>query len=220
MACEPQGVSYGRFEVVAPTLDSLRRLFQTQIQNLISKRYPDATGMSDGEFLSHVSPLKDKLALSKRLIGPGLYFVVVIPESFVSIPKQISLLSSGIEPLTKAFSPAYIRDLSGLKTPRIPYLAIDIQVESGIQPASPRQSLRRLQRAGRSGLTVVEGIALALHFPRVLVRSCIDLLGSRCMGDFPYLCRGINDKAELGLGDADDADAQWAAASCYARLAM
>jgi len=218
MDCAPQTRSCSTSEVVSPTLDCLEKLFQTQIQNLISRRYPDAAGMSDEEFLSHVSPLKHKLAISKRLIGLGLHFVVVIPESFVSIPKQISLLNSGIEPLANSSSSAYKWDLSGLKTPRTPYLAIDVQTESGIQSGSPRQSLRRLQRAGRSGLTVAEGIAVVLHFPNMLVRSCIDLLGSRSMEDFPYLCRRINGQAQLGFGDADDGDARWVAASCYARL--
>ena len=213
-----QGGSCRTPEAVVPTLDSLEKLFQTQIQNLMCKGYPDAAGMSDAEFLSYVSPLKDKLPLSKQLSGPDLHFVIVVPESFVSIPKQISLLNSGSESFTKPFRYAYIADVSGVKTPRRPYFAIDVRLESGTY-ASPRKSLQRLQRAGRSGLTIVEGIAVILHFPNVLVRCCIDLLGSRHRADFPYFCQGTNGQPELGFGDADDADPQWAAASCYARVA-
>jgi len=214
-----QDRSCGTSKIVSPTLDSLEKLFQIQIQNLISKRYPDAAGMSEEEFLLYVSPLKNKLAISKRLAGPGLNFVVIIPESFVSIPKQISLLNSGIEPVANRSNSVCNDDMSGLTTPRTPYLAIDVQTKSEVQSGSPRQSLRRLQRAGRCGLTVAEGIAVVLHFPNTLSRSCFDLLGSRSMEDFPYLCRRTNGQIDLGFGDPDDADPRWVAASCYARLA-
>jgi hypothetical protein len=224
MADELQCEACNTFQRAAAPVNSPEEIFETQIQNLAFRRYPDAAGMSEREFLSHVSPLKKKLVLSKQLIEEGAYYcLIVIPESFVSIPKQFSLLTCGIESFTKSFDPVCIRELrelSEIKAPRMPYLAMDLQIESGIESNSPRNSLRRLRRAGRSGLTVVEGIALVLHFPSALVRSGIDLLGCRHKGDFPYVYRGADGQARLGFGDAEDADPQWAAASCRSRLAM
>ena len=65
--------------------EQLRKEFDRQIDNLLSKEYPKVAGIPEATFLKHISPLKDKVG---ELVAPEvdlekghLPFVIVINGS-------------------------------------------------------------------------------------------------------------------------------------------
>jgi hypothetical protein len=61
------------------------------------------------------------------------------------------------------------------------YLLSDVTTGVEVRNVPPSQALPRILGAGRSPLTVEEGLAVVTHHPELLRTSCcFSLLGSRC----------------------------------------
>jgi len=70
--------------------------FELQVKNLVEKGCPEAAGISLGQFLDHIEPLKEKLGSvpeSGLDIEQGyIPFVIVIKSELVSIEKAMSMV--------------------------------------------------------------------------------------------------------------------------------
>jgi hypothetical protein len=71
--------------------------------------------------------------------------------------------------------------IDGLEIPAGPYLLEDVDTGAELLNVTPDDALARILAAGRSPLTIEEGIALLGHHPDVLrTHNAFSLLGSRC----------------------------------------
>ena len=105
--------------------------------------------------------------------------------------------------------------------PPVPYLVEGIDLGAGLLDVAPRDALLRIVDAGRSPLTLEEGVALLLAHPGLLrERNCYQMLGSRA-GDkrIPSLWVTKDGRPRLGWCWEGTPHTWLGAASCSARTA-
>jgi hypothetical protein len=75
---------------------------------------------------------------------------------------------------------ARFHPLPDLDVPGAPYLMVDVDTGADTLNLPPAEALPRIAEAGRSPLTLAEGLAVLVSHPGVLrSRNCFSLLGSR-----------------------------------------
>jgi hypothetical protein len=127
-----------------------------------------------------LEPLRDLLPTDPP-DGERIPFVVVVPT--MPVPEVHATVhglgGTGFTTMEAAdlerFAP-----LPELAVPRTPYLLIDVDTGPQTLNRTPAAVLPELTAAGRSPLTVAEGLAVLISDPGVLrSRNCFSLLGSR-----------------------------------------
>jgi hypothetical protein len=112
--------------------------------------------------------------------------------------------------------------IDGVDVPPGSYRIVDVDVGADLLDVTPDDALPRITAAGRSPLTIEEGIALATRHPELLgKRNCFSLLGSRC-GDrrVPALWVSGDGRPRLGWCWAGNPHTWLGSASCAARIAL
>ena len=187
----------------------LKREFERQIGNLLRKDYPRAAGMSAEEFCHHISPLSEK---AENLVAPDvdlekgvLPFVIVIKGELVSAERAMALAEKDGRNGVTVLRPRTSADFSTISEVSIPggpaYILGDIDRGKAYINIPPREALRLIRNAGRSPLTIHEGIAVVTHFPEFLMRNnCFSLPASRTGKDQRVPAIWINAKNEPNLG--------------------
>lgn len=101
------------------------------------------------------------------------------------------------------------------------YLIVDVDTGKGLQNVRPEDALDPIASAGRSPLTLDEGIALVTQHPEAVdVNAGFALLGSRC-GDKRVTALWISDGApKLGWCWAGNPHTWLGSASCGARIGL
>ncbi|MBK5307393.1 MAG: hypothetical protein JJD92_11960 [Frankiaceae bacterium] len=159
-------------EPLSPAVAELDR--QTDV--LVDKGYPGLAGMSEQAFRGLVAPLRTQL--------PAERFVLVVSPVLVPAERMIDAVDlagrSGfttMEPEDLArFQP--IAEVSLSDSPA--YLAVDPDTGADTLNVRPDDALHRILAAGRTPLTLAEGLALATQLPQwLLERNCFEMLGSR-----------------------------------------
>lgn len=99
------------------------------------------------------------------------------------------------------------------------YLVVDVDTGADSRNVTPDDALGAIHRAGRSPLTVEEGIALVTHDPEaVAVNAGFSLLGSRC-GDRRVAALWISEgRPKLGWCWAGNPHTWLGSASCGRRV--
>ena len=153
-----------------------------QVGNLRHHGYPELAGMTEDELDALVRPLRDRLPDAGT--GNGrIPFVVVVTSSLVptvdavrrwSVDGRAGFTDMGAE------LPDY-RPVEGLELPADPvYLLLDVDTGGDTLNVCPNDALPRIRDAGRSPVTIDEGVALVTHFPEVFAdRNAFQALGSR-----------------------------------------
>jgi hypothetical protein len=154
--------------------------FDRQIDALVVTGLPDALDLAEGCFRASVEPLRDLLPPVPG-DGDGLPFVVVVPAAPV-LPVLETVHTVGGAGFTTMTGDdlAGFRPLPELAVPARPYLLLDVDPGADTLGVPPAQVLPGLGAAGRSPLTVAEGLAVLVSDPGVLRgRNCFSLAGSR-----------------------------------------
>jgi hypothetical protein len=197
--------------------------FDRQVANLVEKGYPEIAGLTERRFLQHVRPLKDELhqvAVSGEGHAP---FVIVLDVALAPPLDAAARLRLGDKP---GFTDMTAEDLdrfapiAGVDLPDSPaYLMADIDTGTSLLNVTPEHALPVIAAAGRSPLTVSEGISLVTHRPDLLRKNaCFSLLGSRC-GDRRVTALWISKgRPRLGWCFAGAPHTWLGSASCGARL--
>jgi hypothetical protein len=154
--------------------------FDRQIDALTMTGLPDALELAESCFRACVEPLRDLLP---PVPGDGdrIPFVVVYPTMPV-VPVLETVHAVGGAGFTTMAEEdlAGFRPLPELGVPAIPYLLVDVDPGTDTLNSPPAEVLPRLTAAGRTPLSVTEGLALLVSDPGVLRgRNCISLAGSR-----------------------------------------
>jgi hypothetical protein len=162
--------------VAVPTEAELE--FDRQVDALVTTGLPDHLDLSASCFRARLEPLRDLLPSQD---GAGIPFVVVVPDVPV-VDVLASVHGTGGAGFT-TMEPddlASFRPLPELGVPSAPYLLVDVDPGPDTLNVTPADVAPRLAAAGRSPLTIAEGLAVLVSDHGVLrSRNCFSLLGSR-----------------------------------------
>lgn len=164
--------------VVARTEADLE--FDRQVDALVASGIPGLVDFREDPFRAAVEPLRDLLPVLPAR-GSGIPFVIVVPAA---PPEQLlaAVSTAGGAGFTTmdAGDLARFRPLPELDVPCTPYLLLDVDTGADTCGLPPREAMDGITAAGRTPLTVAEGLAVLVSDPGVLrTRNCFSLLGSR-----------------------------------------
>jgi hypothetical protein len=154
--------------------------FDRQIDALVMTGLPEALELAEQCFRASIEPLRDLLP-PPGPDGDGIPFVVVVPHLSV-VPVLEAVHAEGGSGFTTMDDDdlARFRPLPELQVPPTPYLLLDVDPGADTLNERPAEVLPKLAAAGRSPLTIAEGLAVLVSDPGVLrSRNCFSLLGSR-----------------------------------------
>lgn len=203
--------------------------FNRQITTLMNKGYANRANLSKDSFLEKLESLRKKLpdaiATTVDLESGKLPFVIVVKHIVVAADQAMSLVEKdGKQGITKLF-PHQPTDFDTLPEILIPssdiYLIMDIDRGKATINLPPNKAMELIKEAGRSPLTIDEGIAIVTHHPEFLMKNnCFSLLASRHAGDQRVPAIWINGQKQPNLGWCWDGNPHtWlGSASCATRI--
>jgi hypothetical protein len=165
---------------MAPTFEEE---FDRQLQTLLDKGYPALAGLTVQQFIEHVEPLRDLLAKATAATEQSVPFLVVVRSDLVATVAAVERFLVRTKPgwTDMADEIHAYRPIDALDIPESPvYLLVDVDTGKGTLNVRPDDALPMITDAGRSPLTIDEGVALVTQLPEVLkVRNAFQALGSR-----------------------------------------
>jgi len=154
--------------------------FDRQIDALVMAGLPEALDLDDRCFRAALDPLRDLLP-PPRPDSSAIPFVVVVPHlPLVPVLEAVHTVGGSGFTTMDDDDLARFRPLPELQVPTGPYLLVDVDPGADTLNQPPVDVLPRMTAAGRSPLTIAEGLAVLVADPGVLRgRNCFSLLGSR-----------------------------------------
>ena len=224
-----------------PSLDELVLELERQLDCLVARGAPWAAGLTDEQFRELAGPLAQRLPevgelLAHAAADPGplavedgparLPFVVVVGRELLSPQRAAALVRRRDRRLVvsmldeQAFDA--FRPVDGVALPPGGvYLLVDVDAGWATRNDPPDVALPRITAAGRSPLTVEEGIAVVTHHPETVATNAgFSLLGSR-RGDRRVTALWVSRGApKLGWCFAGVPHTWLGSASCAGRLGL
>jgi hypothetical protein len=154
--------------------------FDRQVDALALTGLPELLDLRESCFRASLEPLRDLLP-APRDDGDRIPFVVVVPGlPVVPVLEAVHLLGGSGFTTMSAEDLSLFRPLPELEVPPGPYLLLDVDTGAQTLDVPPGDVQPQLTAAGRSPLTIAEGLAVLVGDPGVLrSRNCFSLLGSR-----------------------------------------
>ena len=165
-------------------MDILLKLFSQQINTIIERKFHVPTGLSESDFIDrHIMPLEQLLVNNDKVAKideSRIPILVVVPHTIVPLSYQLERIRQSINDiqLEHIIRPEWFENGHGVSTPDKPYLLLDVENGYAMKNTTPKKCVQTFTSAGRSALTIDEGIALISHFPEVLESHWVDLPGS------------------------------------------
>lgn len=156
--------------------------FDQQVQTLLDRGVAALAGTSEQELVALAEPLRAHVPAD----GAGdLPFVLVVGRALVHPAQLVPLLALRGKPGVTSMD---ADDVAGfvpraeLEVPDAPlHLLRDVDLGTQTLDVPPAAALPRIAAAGRSPLTLEEGLSVVLQAPDVLrTVCCFSVLGSRC----------------------------------------
>jgi hypothetical protein len=163
--------------------------FDRQVATLVERGYPAAAGLTESSFVARLDPLR---AAAGSLDPAGdaergtFGFVIVVRGSLVPSATSITLVrrrgKAGFLSMLTADELAAFAPIEPVVLPvGDAYLLTGIESGRASLNVTPDDALAQILVAGRSPLTIDEGIALVTQFPEAVAKNGgISLAGSRC----------------------------------------
>ena len=166
-------------------LTETRQEFDRQVDTLVSKGYPQHAGMSEEAFRSHLEPLATLAPAPLTTAADRIPFVIVVTTALVPTSDAVAAIDwrgrSGFTHLA-ADELARFQPIEDIDVPEsLAYLALDLDTGRDTLNLPPNDAMKWIVGAGRSPITIDEGVAMLTHFPDLLrTHNCFSMLGSRC----------------------------------------
>jgi Family of unknown function (DUF5701) len=158
--------------------------FDRQVDTLVRLGYPELARMSPAAFVRRLRPLAAAVAVLPDGEGKRIPFVVVPGEGQILRSAAVAVTEmNGHTGFTSMDDVDLVRftPIAGIEVPTGPYLLLDVDTGQDTLDVIPDEALLRITDAGRSPITIDEGLALVTHVPGILrSRNCFSMLGSRC----------------------------------------
>jgi hypothetical protein len=154
-----------------------------QLTVLLDKGYPELAGMSDDDLRARVDALRPQLAHARRSASGAVALLLVVRSRLVPTVAAVERFEVRGKTGWTDMGPELgdYRPIGGVRLPDSDvYLLVDVDTGAGTLNVSPRDALPTIVSAGRTPLTIDEGVALVTHFPSVFhERNAFQALGSR-----------------------------------------
>ena len=160
--------------------------FDRQVETLLAKGYPGFAGMSEQDFRSRLEPLAKRAhEVPAASTDERIPFVIVVKSGLVATGDAVAAIEwRGRQAFTRMDDDELLRfrPIERVVVPLEPaYLAVDLDTGRDTLNLPPDDAMTGILAAGRSPLTIDEGIALLTHHPELVkTRNSFSLLGSRC----------------------------------------
>jgi hypothetical protein len=168
------------------TSADLAALLDRQLDTLIAKGYPALAGLDDAAFAAHVDklePLLNDLAAGQASDDAALPFLVVVRSTLVPTVAAVELFEVKGKPGWTDMQDEIdgYKPIDGVDVPDAPvYLLADVRTGSESLGVTPADALPAIRAAGRTPLTVDEGVALVTQLPSSLTDlNAFQAVGSR-----------------------------------------
>ena len=154
--------------------------FDRQVDVLVTTGLPAWRDLEDECFRAWLEPLRDLLPTLPAETA-GIPFVVVVPDAPVRQVLEAARTVGGTGFCTMTDDDlARFRPLPELAVPATPYLLLGVDTGPETLNVPPAAAAPAIMAAGRTPLTIAEGLAVLVSDPGVLrSRNCFSLLGSR-----------------------------------------
>ena len=156
--------------------------FDRQLQNLLDKGYPDLAGTNVTEFTALVEPLRE-LVDGQAPAGDGVSFLIVVARSLVGTVGAVEQFDVGGKRGWTEMADEIdgYQPIDEVDVPAVPaYLLVDVTTGKETLNVRPNDALPTITAAGRTPLTIDEGVALVTQCPDVFTaRNAFQALGSR-----------------------------------------
>ena len=149
--------------------------FDRQVATLLAKGYPRLARVAEDTFVDEIQPLRER--------APDGGFVIVVRRELVPTREALGAIElAGKRAFTDMGDLDRFQPIDGIDLPAaLAYLVADVDTGADTLNVTPDDALSRIENAGRSPLTIDEGVALVTHHPEVLKeRNAFSILGSRC----------------------------------------
>jgi hypothetical protein len=156
---------------------------ERQVDTLLGKGYPALSGLDQAGFVELFEPLRALLLAIEVADRSSWPFVVVVPAGLVPTAAAVERWEvrgrAGWTDMADEIE--QYRPVEGADAPsRRPYLLLDVSTGPETLRVSPADALPMIRAAGRTPLTVDEGVALVTQFPEALTeRNAFQAVGSR-----------------------------------------
>lgn len=203
------------------TDDAMLAEFDRQVRNLIERDYAARAGLTEAAFRERCAGLRPRCVEAPR--GSDLPFVLVVKPDLVPLDHAMAGTALGGKRGFIDFKPGGLEGFVPLAALPVPgaaiYLVCDLDTGTETRNVTPDDALARIQAAGRTPLTLEEGIALITHHPdRLRKNHCFSLPGSRS-GDRRVPALWISQgRPKLGWCWAGNPHTWLGSASCGGRL--
>ena len=161
----------------------LTDLLDRQLDTLIAKGYPALAGLDDAAFAAHVDKLRPLLDDVRASDDAALPFLLVVRSSLVPTVAAVERLEvmgkagwTDMQDEIDTYKP-----IDGVDVPDAPvYLLADVSTGRESLGVTPADALPAIRAAGRTPLTVDEGVALVTQLPSSLTDlNAFQAVGSR-----------------------------------------
>ena len=161
----------------------LTDLLDRQLDTLIAKGYPALAGLDDAAFAAHVDKLRPLLDDVRASDDAALPFLLVVRSSLVPTVAAVERLEvmgkagwTDMQDEIDTYKP-----IDGVDVPDAPvYLLTDVSTGRESLGVTPADALPAIRAAGRTPLTVDEGVALVTQLPSSLTDlNAFQAVGSR-----------------------------------------
>jgi hypothetical protein len=165
--------------IAVPTEAELE--FDRQVDALVRTGLPELLDLAESCFRASLEPLRDLLPPPVDDVDGRIPFVVVVPQlPIVEVLAAVHAVGGAGFTTMEPDDLASFRPLPELGIPAAPYLLVDVDTGPDTLNQTPAEVLPRLVAAGRSPLTIAEGLSVLVSDPGVLrSHNCFSLLGSR-----------------------------------------
>ena len=153
--------------------------FVTQVDRLVELGWPELAGLDDAAFRDRVAPLAPIAATTR------VPYVLVLGRRLVDPHAAIARTVMGERAGFTSMEAAELLEFVPTEHVHVPdadaYLLLDVDPEPATLNLPPQDALPQILAAGRSPLTVEEGVAVIAQHPQLLREAnCFSLAGSRC----------------------------------------
>jgi hypothetical protein len=153
-----------------------------QVDILLAKGYPALAGLDEAAFIELLGPLGSLLPEVEVSGSSHVPFLLVVPHTLVPTVAAVERFAvrgrTGWTDMADEIS-SYL-PIEGVEVPDSPYLLVDVSTGPETLDVPPGEALPMICGAGRTPLTVDEGVALMTQFPESLTeRNAFQALASR-----------------------------------------
>lgn len=193
--------------------------FDEQLETLLKKNIREEV-ITFKWFQRHISQLRKKVHDVGEVKGGHIPVLLIIPRKSMLLSKLLTFLEVDGAPGYTDLEVDKILDIDGFDRGSAPYLVYDVEVGVETFNLSPAECEQKFKAENRLGLLCDEGIALGIHFPKLIEKFSVNLIGTRYKAQFVTALKNSAIGPKLGFNFMDHRNELWGTPSCGGRISL